>query len=117
MRRLYPTTLRARLTLFLGLGSVLLVAALIASFNVVLRDQIHSDLDARLQERASAALANVVVRRGDVEVREAPGDQAIDQQVWVFAGGRIVEAPPGPPRVTAHARAAAAHPGHFSDLA
>src|SRR4051794_28024926 len=117
MKRLYPTTLRARLTLVLGLGSVLLVSVLIASFNLVLRNQIHSDLDARLKERASAALANVLVRRGKVEVREAPGDQAIDQQVWVFAGGRIVEAPPEPPRVTARARAEAAHPGHFSDLA
>src|SRR3954447_6752438 len=117
MKRLYPTTLRARLTLVLGLGSVLLVSVLIASFNLVLRNQIHSDLDARLKERASAALANVVVRRGRVAVREAPGDQAIDQQVWVFAGGRLVEAPVEPPGLTARARAAAAHPGHFSDLA
>src|SRR3954454_12930250 len=116
MKRLYPTTLRARLTLVLGLGSVLLVSVLIASFNVVLRNQIHSDLDARLKERASAALANVVVRRGRVAVREAPGDQAIDQQVWVFADGRLVEAPAEPPGLTARARVAAGSPGHFNDV-
>src|SRR4051794_13139319 len=116
MKRLYPTTLRARLTLVLGLGSVLLVSVLIASFNLVLRNQIHSDLDARLKERASAALANVVVRNGKVSVREAPGDEAIDQQVWVFAGGRVVEAPREPAAASAASRSAAGSPGHFSDV-
>jgi signal transduction histidine kinase len=100
----------------LATGSLLLVVALIAGFNVFLRNEIHHDLNARLAERASAALANVVVHGGRVGVREAPGDRAIDQQVWVFANGRLIEAPPAPPAAAAAARATAARPGAFVDL-
>src|SRR2546423_5710438 len=116
MPRRFPTSLRSRLTLVLALGSVVLVAVLIGGFNVVLRQQTRSDLDTRLRERASAALANVVVRGEKVLVREAPGDQAIDQQVWVFDRGRLIESPREPVEVTAAARAAAAQPGHFRDV-
>jgi signal transduction histidine kinase len=111
-----PRSLRGRLTLVVAGGSLVLVVALIVGFNVVLRDQIRSDIDSRLGERASAALANVVVRRGHVSVREAPGDQAIDQQVWVFAAGRDVESPPEPHVVSAAARDAAARPGSHVDV-
>ena len=115
MRRPFGRTLRGRLTLVLAIGSLILVTILIGAFNAVLRSQIRSDVDARLRERASAALANVVVKPGKVRVREAPGDQAIDQQVWVFSGNRAIESPPEPRGATAVARAAAAHPGRFRD--
>jgi len=112
----FPTSLRSRLTLVLATGSILLVAVLIGGFNVVLRNQIDSDLKTRLRDRSSAALANVVVKNGKVTVREAPGDQAIDQQVWVFAHDRLVEAPREPPSATAGARLAAAKPRQFRDV-
>jgi two-component system heavy metal sensor histidine kinase CusS len=111
----FPTTLRGRLTLVLAIGSLVLVTVLIGAFNVVLRSQIRTDLNTRLKERASAALANVEVHSGRVVVREAPGDEAIDQQVWVFANGRLVEAPREPAQATVAARAAARTPGTFSD--
>ncbi|MFL5838998.1 MAG: ATP-binding protein [Thermoleophilaceae bacterium] len=111
-----PRGLRGRLTVVLATGSVLLVAGLIAGFNLVLRSQIDNDLNARLRERASAALANVVVRGDEVVVREAPGDQAIDQQVWVFARGHAVESPNEPARADAAAAAAAVKPDTFRDL-
>jgi signal transduction histidine kinase len=116
MRLRFPTSLRGRLTLVLALGSVVLVTALIGGFNIVLRQQTRSDLDTRLKERASAAVSNVLVRDGKIVVREAPGDQAIDQQVWVFNGGRLIESPREPARATAAARAAAAEPGRFREL-
>ena len=102
--------------LVLATGTIVLVAVLIAGFNLVLRNGLHHDLDARLKERASAALANVVVRDGRVVVREAPGDQAIDQQVWVFSGGRVVEAPAESEAAAAAAARAAAAPGTFRDV-
>jgi signal transduction histidine kinase len=116
MRRALPRSLRGRLTLVLVGGSVLLVAGLIAGFNLVLRSQIHHDLDVRLKERASAALANVLVRGDGIVVREAPGDQAIDQQVWVFAGRRPIESPPAPRAASTAARSAASTPGRFADV-
>ncbi|MEA2482177.1 MAG: hypothetical protein QOC55_124, partial [Thermoleophilaceae bacterium] len=115
MKHGLPRTLRGRLTVAVVSGSLLLIVALIAGFNVVLRDQIHNDLDTRLRERASAALANVVVRGDKVAVREAPGDEAIDQQVWVFAGTRAIEQPTGSPAADAAAAAAARSRHRFSD--
>jgi hypothetical protein len=111
-----PTSLRSHLTFVLATGSIILVAALIGAFNVVLRGQIDSDLNARLTDRASVARASVVVKNNKAVVREAPGDTAIDQQVWVIVNGRIVEAPPATARATAAARIAAAHPHTFLDV-
>lgn len=114
MKHLASTSLRSRLTLVLALGSIVLVAVLIGGFNLVLQSQIRSDLNTRLKERASAASVNVIVRDGRVRVREAPNDRAIDQQIWVFAGGSLVESAPEPPKATAAALAAAARPGSFA---
>src|SRR5207245_377154 len=100
----------------LATGSVVLLVALIGGFNLVLRQQVHADLDSRLAERASAALSNVVVHRGRLTVREAPDDQAIDQQVWVFASGRSIEAPREPRQVSAAARMLASRAGAFMDV-
>jgi signal transduction histidine kinase len=116
MRPRLPRSLRGRLTLVLAIGSLVLVTALIGAFNLVLRGQNRTDLNTRLKERSSAALANVAIRHGTVSVREAPGDEAIDQQVWVFAGGRLVEAPREPASAMAAARSAALAPKHFSDV-
>jgi signal transduction histidine kinase len=111
-----PRSLRGRLTVTLAAGSVVLVTLLIAGFNLLLRSEIRGDLNTRLRERASAVLANVVVRNDGIAVRDAPGDQAIDQQVWVFQRGRAIEAPPGEGGSLAAARAAALRPGSFSDV-
>src|SRR4051794_35362260 len=106
-------SLRNRLTWVVAAGTLVLVCALIGGFNIVLRHEIRGDLDGQLRDRASAALANVVVTNGTVRVREAPGDEAIDQQVWVFAHGSKVEAPHGTPAVDAAARSAAQRPHRF----
>src|SRR4051812_30462850 len=90
-----PPTLRNRLTIVVALRCPVLLAVLIAVFNLVLGAEIRGALDGRLRARASAALANVVIRRGGLVVREAPRDEAIDRQLWVFAGRRAVEAPAG----------------------
>jgi two-component system, OmpR family, sensor kinase len=111
-----PRTLRGRLTVVLVTGSLILLVALIGGFNLVLRRQIHDDIDSRLKERASAALSTVVVRNGTPAVREAPGDQAIDQDVWVFAGGRVIDAPAEPAAAHAAAAQLAQRPGHFRDV-
>ncbi len=113
MSRVLPRELRARLLVVLATGSIVLITVVIGGFNVVLRNQIRGDLDSRLSARASAVLSNVVVRHGRVRVRDAPGDQAIDQQVWVFAGGRVVAAPPEPPSALESARLSASHPGSY----
>jgi signal transduction histidine kinase len=108
--------LRNRLTLVLAVGSVILVTALVVAFNLFLRNQSHADLDRRLSERATAALSSVDVRNGSVRLRETPNDQALDQHVWVFAGGRALERPVTP--AVAHRVAAelARRPGAYADV-
>jgi signal transduction histidine kinase len=112
----WPRSLRNRLTVVLAVGSLVLVVCLIGGFNLVLRNQLHNDLDSRLRERATAALANVVVQHGRVVVREAPNDQALDQAVWVFQGSKAIDSPAQPAPANAAAAAAAGSPGSFHDV-
>jgi signal transduction histidine kinase len=93
-----------------------LVVGLIGGFNVVLRNQLHNDVDSRLRERASSALANIAVRGRRVTVREAPGDEALDQALWVFQDGRAIESPRQGAAANAAAAAAARRPGSFRDV-
>jgi signal transduction histidine kinase len=93
-----------------------LTVALVIGFNVVLRAGLRRDIDSSLQARASGALASVEVTRGRIRIREAPGDAAIDRQVWVFSGTRVVEAPPEPPALQAAAQKAARAPGTYRDV-
>lgn len=111
-----PHSLRNRLTLVLALGSAVLVTALVAGFNLFLHDQGRADLDRRLAERGSAALSNVDVRRDAVQVREAPNDQALDPQVWVFARGRRIEHPAGQTLADRTASELARQPGGYRDV-
>jgi signal transduction histidine kinase len=111
-----PRSLRNRLTLVLAIGSLVLVVGLIGGFNVVLRNQLHNDVDSRLRERASTALANIEVRGRRVTVREAPNDGALDQALWVFQGRRAIESPRQGAAANAAAVATARRPGSFRDV-
>lgn len=114
--RFPPRSLRNRLTLVLAIGSAILVAALVAGFNLFLRDQGRVDLDRGLAERASAALSSVDVRGDLLRVRERPNDQALDQQVWVFAHGRPVERPVAPAAADRLATELARRSGGYADV-
>jgi signal transduction histidine kinase len=108
--------LRGRLTLVLAAGATVLTLALVIGFNLVLRAGLRRDVDNSLRARASGALASVEVLSGRIRIREVPGDAAIDRQVWVFSGARVLEAPPEPAVAQAAARAAARAPGTFREV-
>lgn len=114
--RLPRRSLRNRLTLVLAIGSAVLVAILVLGFNVFLQNQSRADLDRRLAERASAALSNVEVRSDAVHVREAPNDQALDQEVWVYARGLRIEHPAASAVTDQLAAALARLPGSYRDV-
>jgi signal transduction histidine kinase len=114
--RFPPKSLRNRLTLVLAIGSAILVSALVVGFNVFLWNQSHADLDRGLADRASAALSDIEVAGGSVKVREAPNDQALDQQVWVFAHNRPVERPVAAPAADRAAAELARRPGGYRDV-
>jgi signal transduction histidine kinase len=84
--------LRGRLILVV-LGAVAVgVALLVAAFNVVLDQQLDSDLNGLLRARAEAQLGTVDVTNGRLAVGETP-DQGTEAQVWIFSGSRTLERP------------------------
>jgi two-component system, OmpR family, sensor kinase len=85
--------LRDRVTLATALVLALGLAVLTLGVSLLLSRQLDQDLSSRLRERADAQLALVSVERGRVVVRDAADDGALDEQAWVFAGGRVVRRP------------------------
>src|SRR5436190_9992664 len=111
MRRLARHVgLRWRLTGIVFLAAAATLAALTVAFNVVLRSSLRHDADQVLVGRASAAIDTLRVRGGQIGAVEAPDRGAVDAQVWVYSGPRVVERPAVPEAVDRAARSLAGGP-------
>jgi len=102
--------LRDRVTLATALVLALGLGVLTLGVYALLSHQLEGDLSARLRERADAQLALVGVEHGRVIVHDVAGDAALDEQAWVFAGGRIERRPPASPALQRAADALARTP-------
>jgi len=91
----HARTLRGRVTLLAVLAAAVAVALLVVVFNVVLATSLDGDVDRALRSKAAAATTTVLTTGGHVVVRDAPNDEAIDRQVWIYAGTGAVVRPPG----------------------
>jgi signal transduction histidine kinase len=89
------SSLRVRLTAMAVLVALLAIAALTIAFNVVLDHSLDSDATSRAHARAEALRTTVSVERGRLTIRDAPGDEALDQGAWVYQGERALERPAG----------------------
>ncbi|WP_336048011.1 sensor histidine kinase [Streptomyces sp. CA2R101] len=111
-RRCRPRTLRGRLSLIALTTAALVMVVLTVVFNTVVRQRLQQQADGELRTRARAVAATVDTRRHPVRVLETPGDAALDTNVWIYAGTRLLEhpvsAPPGD-TVTRTAAGLAAH--------
>jgi signal transduction histidine kinase len=85
---------RLLLSVLLAVGLVLV--ALIAGFNLLLRERLHEEASNALVARSSAELAAVRHSGNRLSVPEINDGAAIDGQAWVFAGRRILERPRAP---------------------
>jgi signal transduction histidine kinase len=112
MRR--PWTLRTRVTLLALLAAAVVVALLVGAFNLVLEASLDRDVNRTLRSKAAAAATTASVRSGHIVVRDAPNDEAIDRQVWVFEGGRAVVRPPASASLQRAADALALRAGSFA---
>jgi signal transduction histidine kinase len=66
------------------------------AFNLVLSGRLRHEVDVVLHTRATTAAATIEVSRaGVVSAREVNGDEALDSGIWVYAGTKAVERPPG----------------------
>ncbi|PBC86067.1 MULTISPECIES: HAMP domain-containing sensor histidine kinase [unclassified Streptomyces] len=113
-RRCRPRTLRGRLSLIALTTAALVMVVLTVVFNTIVRQRLQQQADDELRTRAGAVAATVDTRHHPVRVLETPGDAALDTNVWIYAGTRLLEhpssAPPGD-TVTATAARLAAHGG------
>jgi len=112
MRR--PLTLRTRVTLLALLAAAVVVALLVGAFNVVLQTSLDRDVNRTLRSKAAAAVTTTSVTGGRVVVRDAPNDEAIDREVWVYEGRRALVRPPGSASLQRAADALALQGGGFA---
>ena len=112
MIRVFRGTLRGRVVLnaAIAMGAGLLV--LIVAFNLILRSNLRSDIDSRLNDRAAAVSTTIALENGRLTVREgSTGDASLDTGVWVFQNSREVESPKGAAGLSGFARGLAATRG------
>jgi signal transduction histidine kinase len=91
--------LRTKLLLAVVTAVTIAFAALILSFNVVLGHRLSQDANDVLHARAVARLSSLTTRNGKVAVGETPDEGALESDVWVFAGNRLLEGPRSNPTI------------------
>ena len=110
-------TLRGRLTALALVSVTIVVALVVVAFNVLLSSALRGDLDSQLRAQAAAAATTVEAHSGSLTVRESPDDEAIDAQVWVYAGNRALLRPPAPAVVQRAADSLAGGSDAFTEVA
>jgi signal transduction histidine kinase len=105
MKRL---TIRWRVTL-VAVGVLAIALAVLGVVgNLILTDRLEADANDVLRNRAAASTATLERVGDQVRVRESAGDGALDEQSWVFVGGKTVEASRAEPDVRAAVNSLAA---------
>ncbi|MFD8141609.1 sensor histidine kinase [Streptomyces sp. NPDC059708] len=90
-----PLTLRGRLSLIAVSIAALLMAVLVLAFNAIVRHQLDQRADDDLRTRAAAVASTVETDGREARVVEVPNDDALDSDVWIYAGDERLESPPG----------------------
>jgi two-component system, OmpR family, sensor kinase len=108
--------LRGRLVLMVVGGLAVLLAMLLAAYNVVLAHRLNHEIDAILGARASAALSRVQLVGDRVEVAQPAGSGAPDSPLWVFAGRRTLLRPDTDPLTDRAASALAGGPRRHAEV-
>ncbi|WP_327158780.1 HAMP domain-containing sensor histidine kinase [Streptomyces tubercidicus] len=110
--RCRPRTLRGRLSLVALTTATLVMVILTVVFNTVVRHRLQQQADDELRTRAGAVAATVDTRHQPVHVLETPDDAALDTNVWIYAGTRLLEHPASTPPGDTLTRAAAGLTAH-----
>ncbi|MEV6424938.1 HAMP domain-containing sensor histidine kinase [Streptomyces sp. NPDC051662] len=93
LSRCRPRTLRGRLSLVALTTAMLLMVILTVVFNAVVQRHLQRQADDELRARAAVVAATVDTSGPRVNVRESPGEELLDTNVWIYAGGRLIEKP------------------------
>ncbi|MFJ2816285.1 ATP-binding protein [Streptomyces sp. NPDC087294] len=109
--RLGPRTLRGRLSLVALTTATLLMVVLTVAFNAVAQQRLRHQADDELRTRAAAVATTVDTGGTTVRVLETSHDDVLDADVWIYAGRRLLEAPPNAGSLTRVADALAGRGG------
>ncbi|RZU36665.1 signal transduction histidine kinase [Streptomyces sp. BK022] len=109
--RLAPRTLRGRLSLVALTTAALLMLVLTVAFNAVTQHRLQHQADDELRTRAAAVATTIDTTGTSVRVLETSHDALLDTNVWIYAGGRLLEEPPNAGRLTRVADALAGRGG------
>jgi len=91
------------------------VAVVTVGFNLVLAHRLAAQADDVLRVRSEAVASTLVISpSGQVTLRDAGGDTAIDMGAWIFQGHRLVEGPTVRTAIGAQAQKLAAGGTRFS---
>ncbi|MEU8648162.1 HAMP domain-containing sensor histidine kinase [Streptomyces sp. NPDC048674] len=96
LRFLTPRTLRGRLSLVALTTAALLMAVLTVAFNAVAQQRLQHQADDELRTRAAAVATTIDTTGTTARVMESSHDDLLDTNVWIYAGPRLLEAPPTP---------------------
>jgi len=111
LHRLAPRTLRGQLSLVALTTAALLMLVLTVAFNAVAQHRLDHQADDELRTRAAAVATTVDTTGTTVRVLETSNDALLDANVWIYAGGRLLEEPPNAGRLTHVADALAGRGG------
>jgi two-component system, OmpR family, sensor kinase len=85
--------LRGRVTLATALVLAVGLTLLTIGVNLMLSHQLNKDVSSLLHERADAQLVAISLRHGSIVAREAPNDETVDEQAWIYQGARNIRRP------------------------
>jgi signal transduction histidine kinase len=111
-----PLGLRRRLLVALLATAVVVVAALVAGFNLLLATTLDGNARDLARSRADAQRSALRVENGRLATGEAADDRSSDAYVWVFAGRRALERPRVGADLEAAVRRLVGGAARFADL-
>jgi two-component system OmpR family sensor kinase len=108
--------IRHRLLLAVGVAVALALAAMVGGFNLLLARNLSRDADNLLRARATSELTVLRAEKGKLIVADAPDQATADSYVWVYAGGRTLEAPRAGRQLNSAAQRLSSGPARFADV-
>ena len=108
--------LRSRLFLVIVATVAVVLAALLAVFNLVLDDALDGNARDLARSRATAEVSSLRFEHGELKTGGVPDGRSADAYLWIFAGSRVLERPPAAPRLQQAALSLAGAPPHFLDV-
>lgn len=108
--------LRSRLFIVVVATVAVVLAALLAVFNLVLDDTLDGNARDLARSRATAEVSSLRFEHGELKPGGVPDGRSADAYLWIFAGSRVLERPTAAPRLERAALSLAGASPHFVDV-